>query len=317
MCKNTVPWLQRELVAREEPHLQQTEFFAAAAAPAPVRTSVNVASVPQRSPFRYPGGKTWFVPELRKWLAQTPRPNLLIEPFAGGGIVSLTAVAEDLVDNALLVEKDPMVAAVWKTLLDGNAEWLAQRILDFDLSIDNCQAALAVADVDTKEEAFRTILRNRINHGGILAAGSGMLKHGEGGKGIASRWYPQTLAKRIMAIDALRHRLTFVEGDGMDVMDAHKTEPTTAYFVDPPYTAGTKGKRAGNRLYVHFQLDHDRLFNLAAEVSGDFLMTYDDDAEVLEMAESRGLRVMKVPMKGTHHRETLELVIMPSWSLLG
>ena len=129
--------------------MQQTEFFAAAAAPAPVRTSVNVASVPQRSPFRYPGGKTWFVPELRKWLAQTPRPNLLIEPFAGGGIVSLTAVAEDLVDNALLVEKDPMVAAVWKTLLDGNAEWLAQRILDFDLSIDNCQAALAVADVDT------------------------------------------------------------------------------------------------------------------------------------------------------------------------
>ena len=24
--------------------------------------TVNVASVPQRSPFRYPGGKTWFVP---------------------------------------------------------------------------------------------------------------------------------------------------------------------------------------------------------------------------------------------------------------
>ncbi len=23
---------------------------------------VNVASVPQRSPFRYPGGKTWLVP---------------------------------------------------------------------------------------------------------------------------------------------------------------------------------------------------------------------------------------------------------------
>ena len=23
---------------------------------------VNVASVPQRSPFRYPGGKTWLIP---------------------------------------------------------------------------------------------------------------------------------------------------------------------------------------------------------------------------------------------------------------
>ena len=31
---------------------------------------VNVASVPQRSPFRYPGGKTWLVPVVRQWLKQ-------------------------------------------------------------------------------------------------------------------------------------------------------------------------------------------------------------------------------------------------------
>jgi len=294
--------------------LKKSEFINADKVLATKRKSVNVASVPQRSPFRYPGGKTWFIPDLRRWLAQTRRPHLLVEPFAGGAIVSITAVAENLVDHALLVEKDPMVAAVWRTILGGDAEWLAQRILDFDLTVENCLAVLNVPDVEPREEGFRTILRNRINHGGILAPGSGMLKHGEGGKGISSRWYPQTLAKRIRAIDLIRHRLTFVEGDGMDVMDAHKTEPNTAYFIDPPYTAGTKGKRAGNRLYVHFQLDHDRLFNLAAEVAGDFLMTYDDDAEVIEMAVSRGLRICKVPMKGTHHRETLELVITPHQS---
>ena len=31
---------------------------------------VNVSSVPQRSPFRYAGGKTWLVPTIRKWLAE-------------------------------------------------------------------------------------------------------------------------------------------------------------------------------------------------------------------------------------------------------
>jgi DNA adenine methylase len=45
---------------------------------------VNVASVPQRSPFRYPGGKTWLVPYVRLWLFSiTPPPRELIEPFAG------------------------------------------------------------------------------------------------------------------------------------------------------------------------------------------------------------------------------------------
>ena len=66
---------------------------------------VNVASIPQRSPFRYPGGKTWFVPTFRDWLAnQHPKPKMLIEPFAGGGIISLTALFERLVSHALMVE---------------------------------------------------------------------------------------------------------------------------------------------------------------------------------------------------------------------
>lgn len=30
---------------------------------------VNVATVPQRSPLRYPGGKTWLVPHVRAWLS--------------------------------------------------------------------------------------------------------------------------------------------------------------------------------------------------------------------------------------------------------
>lgn len=59
---------------------------------------VNVASVPQRSPFRYPGGKTWFVPTFRRWMQSLDyKPELLIEPFGGGGIISLTALFENWV----------------------------------------------------------------------------------------------------------------------------------------------------------------------------------------------------------------------------
>lgn len=275
------------------------------------RKAVNVSSVPQRSPFRYPGGKTWFVPDLRRWLLGIKRPKLLIEPFAGGAIAGLTAAFEGLADHVLLVEKDPLVASVWRTILGGDAEWLADRILRFELSISSVEKTLARENVEPREEGFRTLLRNRINHGGILASGSGMLKNGEAGKGISSRWYPETLAKRIMAIDSVRAKLTFIEGDALEIIGEHKRQKSTAYFIDPPYTAGKGGKRAGKRLYTYSELNHDKLFSLVASVKGEFLMTYDDDIEVIEMAKNKGLKICKVPMRGTHHRDTLELVILP------
>ena len=61
---------------------------ATAIARAPLKSVVNVSSIPQRSPFRYPGGKTWLVPLVRQWLRSLPRrPALLVEPFAGGAIL--------------------------------------------------------------------------------------------------------------------------------------------------------------------------------------------------------------------------------------
>lgn len=39
----------------------------------PHKHVVNVASVPQRSPFRYPGGKTWLVPTARRWFSSADK----------------------------------------------------------------------------------------------------------------------------------------------------------------------------------------------------------------------------------------------------
>ena len=89
---------------------------------------VNVASVPQRSPFRYPGGKTWLVPYIRLWLKTRFRViEELIEHFAGGGIVGLTAAFEGLAKKVTLIEIDPDVAAVWGTILSGRAQMVSQK----------------------------------------------------------------------------------------------------------------------------------------------------------------------------------------------
>ena len=147
---------------------------------------VNVASVPQRSPFRYPGGKTWFVPTFREWVKnQQSSPRLLIEPFAGGGIISLTALFENLVDSVVMVELDEDIAAVWQTVVAGDSRWLASQILEFDLTREMVVQEISRTPTSIRERAFQTVLRNRTLHGGILAEGAGFVKTGENGKASA------------------------------------------------------------------------------------------------------------------------------------
>ena len=269
---------------------------------------VNVASVPQRSPFRYPGGKTWFVPTFRQWIAALDtEPRILVEPFAGGGIISLTALFENLVERAVMVEIDDEIAAVWESVVNGDAEWLANRIPPFNMTKEAVLQELKKTPNTRREKAFHTILKNRTLHGGILAEGSRFIKYGENGKGIRSRWYPETLAKRLVNLNHVVSRLDFQCGDGLKVMTEFSTSEEVVYFIDPPYTAG--GKKAGKRLYKHHDLDHDRLFTVCQSLEGDFLMTYDDAEEVKELARRHGFQMRLIPMKNTHHRTMQELVI--------
>jgi DNA adenine methylase len=287
----------------------QREFFAIAPEDSfkPL-APVNVASVPQRSPFRYPGGKTWFVPAYRRWMKSLDkRPQVLVEPFAGGASIALTAVCEGWTDHAVLVEFDQDVAAVWQVISDGDAPLLAQKILSFELSYESVKAELAQEAANTLELAFKTVLRNRTFHGGILAPGSGLIKSGEAGKGITSRWYPETLAKRLSALHVVRHRLTVICGDALESTQNYQQDPHCVFFVDPPYTAG--GKKAGRRLYSFSDLDHPGLFEFCSEIAGDFVMTYDNTAEVIALADEQNFQTRLISMKSTHHAAMTELVI--------
>jgi DNA adenine methylase len=272
---------------------------------------VNVASVPQRSPFRYAGGKTWLVPRIRQWLhEQGGSGKELIEPFAGGGIVSLTAVCENLVDRVTMVEKDEGVAAVWQVILNGGAEWLGDAIMGFYLTPESARRAIARADESLESLAFATIIKNRVNRGGILANGASFIKNGENGKGITSRWYPETLRRRILAIDQVKHKINFIEGDAFEVCERNANRDDVVYFIDPPYRA------AGQRLYRYSEINHEALFDLAHRLQGDFLMTYDDVSEVQAVASRCKFETKLIAMKNTHHAMKTELIIGKSLTFL-
>lgn len=278
---------------------------------ATVKHVINVASVPQRSPFRYPGGKTWLVPTARKWFEQANANSELIEPFAGGGIIGLTAAAEHYFEHVTMVELDNDMAAAWETILSDDYQWLINQISSFIVTPDNINKTIERAANGRKELALSTIVRNRTNHGGILAKGSGMIKTGENGRGLSSRWYPGTLVRRIIDVNRLSDKITFVHGDAFDVMEEKLNDENAFFFIDPPYTI------AGRRLYNHFNVDHRRIFELVSRMRGHFLLTYDDTAEVREWAEDYGLSYITIPMQTTHLIKKEELLISDNFEWYG
>ncbi|MFQ5717735.1 MAG: DNA adenine methylase, partial [Nitrospinales bacterium] len=209
----------------------------------------------------------------------------------------------NLAKTILMVEKDEDIAAVWRTLLGREGKWLADQIMQFEVTLNNVQAIFNQPITSVRQRAFTTILKNRLFHGGILAEGSGLLKYGENGKGLLSRWYPKTLRNRILAIQSIKQKILFAQGDGFEVMEKNKNKKNVAYFIDPPYT------KAAKRLYRHFEINHQYLFELTKQLTGDFLMTYDDTEEIRLLARKHRFDTESILMRSTHHIKKTELLI--------
>lgn len=116
------------------------------------------------------------MPEVRKWLTSSKvTPSVFVEPFAGGAMAGLSAAAESLAEHVFLGELDDDVAAVWKTIFQGeNADvaWLCKQIIGFDVTLENVRAILDGNPKSVRGRAFRTIVKNRMQRGGIMAAGA-------------------------------------------------------------------------------------------------------------------------------------------------
>lgn len=268
--------------------------------------AANVASVPHYSPFRYPGGKTWLANVVREWLRDSG-VDVLHEPFAGGGSMSLLAVIEGFVERAVLYEMDHAVSAVWKTMLSGDAEWLTDRIRSFRPTPENVAEVLLKKSRKTRTLAFQTLLKNRCRRGGVLAGGAGLLSKGERGNGVSSRWYPETLAKRVMSIYQHRAQIEFVECDSMNVIPKLVTDSSIALFVDPPYPKLME--RGVKPLYAHFRLDHEKLFNILSKSNANFLLTYDDSEYVRNLISANGFSYKSIDMRNSSAIIKTELLI--------
>jgi DNA adenine methylase len=106
----------------------------------------------------------------------------LIEPFAGGAVVSLTAVMEDLVQQSILSELDTSVAAFWQAALYYNED-LRGCITKFVPTRERVEALQSSNPQTVLEKGFRTLVLNRTRRGGILAKGASLPGRAKTAKG--------------------------------------------------------------------------------------------------------------------------------------
>jgi DNA adenine methylase len=258
------------------------------------------------SPFRYPGGKTWLRKRILKWVtAERPKPRLFVEPFAGGASVALAIAESDAAESVLIIERDPQVAAVWRTILGDEWHQLARMVRNFSVTRRSVDDVLKTKPSDDVSIAFRCLLKNRVSRGGILARGAGILRRGEDGNGLCSRWYPEALSARIKAVHELHGRLRFKEGNGVTYIHRYLDSKSTVIFADPPYSV--RPTHPGQRLYDFKEFDHDKLFETLAAFAGRCAITYSESRPIRRLAEKYGFQVERLRMRTTHHRERFEL----------
>lgn len=241
------------------------------------------------SPLRYPGGKARMAPYLEHMFAQQVSDmevEVWLEPFAGGAGAGLSMVNDGAVGEIWLTEKNPALAALWRTMLtdpDTLATRVAQTTPDLDLwAWARGQVGHAggpgTADADI---GFAALVLNRCSRSGMVNDRVGPIggKNQDGPWTLASRWNAPALAERIRHVGYLSNRIRFTQGDAViAIADLAESgiEDEVLVFVDPPYL------REGNRLYANGMgaADHQRLADALNASPARWMLTYDDEPSV-------------------------------------
>lgn len=232
------------------------------------------------SPLRYPGGKARLAAFVGGLIEQQPRrASRYVEPFAGGAGVGLRLLFDEYVDEIVLNDMNPGVAAFWRSVFDETDELLA-RLNRADASISEWHTQREIYCDDKASDldrGFATFYLNRTNRSGILEARPiGGLEQ-TGAWGIDARFDKEQLRDRVRLISRYASRVTVCEEDGIGLIQRCLKDRESFIYADPPYLG------QGDELYLDTLTwaDHQRLARIFGKARDGWLLTYDADPRII------------------------------------
>lgn len=251
----------------------------------------TVAKRPYLSPLRYPGGKRKLVAQIGRMLdnAGVKRLGRILEPFVGGGAVSIAFLEAGLAEEAVLNDIDPLVATFWHVVFSDKAFDLVDRIYDTPASLEKWHEVKGSEYESQIDIAFKCLFLNRTSFSGALHNAAGPI----GGQSQASqydigcRYNQEALAERIFRLQKFSGRVRVRNVDFRRFMGYFRSGRSRKtkidfddfWYLDPPFF------HKADKLYRFWfeSQDHKRLAETLKNLEGRWLLSYDQCPEARQM----------------------------------
>ncbi|MBJ7622910.1 DNA adenine methylase [Weissella confusa] len=256
------------------------------------------------TPLRYPGGKSQLYDFLVKTMLTNNISGTYIEPFAGGAGIAIELLLKNKVKSIVINDFDPSIHSVWNAVINHPQE-LIERLSEvpFDYTTpgvlspnqliqywDNIKNRHAESHLDpfSMENAFTTLMLNRMNVSGIISGGPIGGRTQQGKYKLDSRFNKDTLIKKIMAIAARSADIDLYKLDANELITVISNEPkyepdNTFIFFDPPYYV------QGKNLYLSFINNSQHAIlakNILAMDNYFWITTYDSAPQIADIYHS-------------------------------
>jgi DNA adenine methylase len=130
------------------------------------------------SPLRYPGAKSGLAKIVASLITESSkslaRPQLFVEPFAGGASTALYLAGARVVDRILLADADPLVTRFWQVAA-ADTDWLIDRMWDEPVTLERWDywRHWTATHVTDRDIAVKCLFLNRTTFSGILHGRAG------------------------------------------------------------------------------------------------------------------------------------------------
>jgi DNA adenine methylase len=260
-------------------------------------------SIKNKSPLRYPGGKTRAIPVLESYLIKYyPNKKKLLSPFFGGGSFELYMKTKgySVNGNDLFVP----LYTFWKTQ-QSDCDLLIQKIrekIPVTKDIFHQLRSSISSTTDNHDKASSYFIINRTSFSGATLCGGFSIQASE---------------KRLTESSILRLKLcdtsniTFTNLDCNAFLSNNPETPDTVVYADPPYYISTYlyGKDGD----MHEKFNHE-MFAKTMLNRKDWIISYNDceyirnlykDCQIFKVNWSYGMNASK---------ESSEIIILPPLS---